>query len=382
MSIRQFNFPTHIKFGNGAVKLAGDYLKNNGLKRPLIATDRALASLPMIKSLEADLLSVGMHPLVYAGIFGNPTVSQVTNGVKAFRNHGADAIVIIGGGAVLDVGKTIGLMVNHPGHVFDYEDDKPDGRPVDQPIPYMIAIPTTSGTGSEVGRASVISDDETHAKKIIFSPRMLCPVVLADPELTVGLPAAVTAAVGFDALTHNIEAFLATGLHPICDGVALEGVTLAARYLEQAVKEPQNLEARGGMMLSSMMGAIAFQKGLGVTHSCAHALSTVYDTHHGLANALMLSACMEFNRSAVEDRLARLGQAVGVKSLDQKELASGFMRWIADMKKKCNLPAGLKAVGVKDPETLLDIAMADPCHGSNPRKVSRQDFAELFKQSM
>jgi len=382
MTIRQFNFPTHIKFGSGAVKLTTDYLRNQGLKRPLIATDRALVSLPMITSMVEHLKSTGMQPAVYSGIYGNPTVSQVTAGVLAFRDHGADAIVIVGGGAVLDVGKAIGLMVNHPGHIFDYEDDKPDGLPVDQPIPYMIAVPTTSGTGSEVGRASVISDDVTHAKKIIFSPRMLCPVVLADPDLTIGLPAAVTAAVGFDALTHNIEAFLATGLHPICDGIALEGVVLAARHLEQAVHQPTNIEARGGMMLSSMMGAIAFQKGLGVTHSCAHALSTIYDTHHGLANALMLVACMEFNQSVVEDRLARLGQAVGVKSVDQKELASGFITWIESMKKTCGLPTGLGAVGVDKIEPLLDIAVSDPCHGSNPRKVTRADFQELFKKSM
>ena len=205
--------------------------------------------------------------------------------------------------------------------------------------------------------------------------------MLADPELTYGLPAAVTAAVGFDALTHNIEAFLAKGYHPLADGIALEGVRLVSLHLAKAVRVPHDYEARAGMQLASMMGAIAFQNGLGVTHSCAHALSTVYDTHHGLANALMLNACMEFNLSTVPERMARLGQAVGVRSLDQDALARGFISWLAALKKEVGLPTGLAAIGAKTTDALVDFAVADPCHGSNPRPVTRADFVNLFAQA-
>lgn len=382
MSIVRFNFPTTIRFGVGAVKLAPAALSERGLKRPLIVTDQGLAKLPMVDALKADLAKIGLIPEVYQGVVGNPTESQVKSGVAAYHEHGADALVIIGGGAALDVGKAIGLMVNHPGHLFDYEDGKPDARPVDQPIPFMIAIPTTAGTGSEVGRSSVISDNDTHAKKIIFDPRMLCPLVLADPELTVGLPAGITAATGMDALTHCVEAYLSKGFHPICDGIALEGVRLASQHLVKAVREPKNLDARGGMLAASMMGAIAFQKGLGVTHSCAHALSTIYDTHHGLANALMIEACMEFNLQAVPERLARLGEAAGVKAADDKGLATGFIKWLGRLRQELGLPTGLAAVGVKDVAPLLDVAVADPCHGSNPRGVTREDFAALYKRAM
>jgi alcohol dehydrogenase class IV len=382
MATFNFNFPTPIKFGAGAVKLAPDALKQRGLKRPLIVTDKGLANLPMITGLSGSLASGGLIPAVYAGVFGNPTERQVKDGVAAYHEHGADCLVVIGGGAPLDVGKAIALMVNHPGQLFDYEDGKPDARPVDQPIPFMIAIPTTAGTGSEVGRSSVVGDDKTHAKKIIFDPKLLPPLVLADPELTYGLPPAVTAATGFDALTHCVEAYLAKGFHPICDGIALEGVRQVARHLPKAVQSGRDLEARSGMLVASMMGAIAFQKGLGVTHSCAHALSTIYDTHHGLANALMIEACMEFNLEAVPERMARLGQAAGVKATDDHALAAGFLKWLASLRKEVGIPAGLKAAGVKDTAKLLDVAVADPCHPSNPRPVTRADFEKLYARAM
>lgn len=377
-----FNFPTPVKFGPGAVKLAPDALKQRGLKRPLLVTDRALAALPMIEDLKKALSQAGLQPAVYAGVHGNPTESQVKGGVAAFREHAADAIILIGGGAPLDVGKAVALMVNHPGKLFDYEDGKPDARPVDKAIPFMIAIPTTAGTGSEVGRSSVVSDDQTHAKKIIFDPKLLPPLVLADPELTYGLPPAVTAAVGFDALTHNIEAYLAKGFQPLCDGIALEGVALVAANLARAVHDGRNLAARSGMLAASLMGAVAFQKGLGVTHSCAHALSTAYDTHHGLANALMVEACMEFNLDAVRPRMARLGQTVGVKALGEQELAAGFLHWLGALRKEVGLPSGLAAIGVKNTEIMLDLAVADPCHGSNPKPVTRADFAKLYARAL
>ncbi|MEZ5143229.1 MAG: iron-containing alcohol dehydrogenase [Acidimicrobiales bacterium] len=202
--------------------------------------------------------------------------------------HDADGIVGVGGGAALDVAKAVGLMATHEGRLFDYEDELPGARPVEDRIPHLVALPTTAGTGSEVGRSAVIADDATHIKKIIFSPHLLAVAVYADPELTVGLPAPITAATGLDALTHNIEAYLAKDYHPICDGIALEGLRLGAANLHRAVANPTDLEARGGMLMSSMMGAIAFQKGLGLVHSTAHALGTAADLHHGLANGVMI----------------------------------------------------------------------------------------------
>ena len=221
--------------------------------------------------------------------------SQVVAGVEAFRAHQADSIVGLGGGAALDVAKAIALMAGHPGDLFDYEDDKPGALPIDQDIPYWVAIPTTAGTGSEVGRSAVISDEQTHVKKIFFSPRLMAKAVFADPELTLGLPPAVTAATGMDALTHCIEAFLAKDYHPIADGIALEGLRLGAAALPRCYEKGDDLAARGDMMMSSMMGAIAFQKGLGLIHSCAHALSAVSDLHHGYANGVMIDHALKFN---------------------------------------------------------------------------------------
>ena len=270
-------------------------------------------------------------------------------------------------------------MAHHPGELFDYEDDKPDGRPVDQPIPFIVAIPTTSGTGSEVGRSSVISDDKTHVKRIIFSPRLLAPIVLADPELTFALPPHITAATGMDAISHCVEAFVSKGFHPLCDGIALEGVHLAAGSLLQCYREPKHLSSRRDMMAASLMGAVAFQKGLGVTHSCAHALSAVCDIHHGLANALMLAACMRFNASVVPDRLARLAVAAGAGSTPDD-----FVAWLESLTQSLNVPANLRAAGVSETQigALTEIAVNDVCHPCNPRAVSREDFEALFRAAL
>ncbi len=264
-----------------------------GLERPLIVTDRGIAPLPLLSKFIADLHRLDVA--VYSDIWGNPVKSQVDNGVAAFRKHRADSIIGLGGGAALDVAKAIALMAVHEGDVLQYAWDHPQVRPIEHELPYFVALPTTAGTGSEVGRSSVISDDATHIKKIIFSPRLLAKAVFADPELTLDLPPAITAATGMDALTHNVESYLSPAYHPLCDGIALEGARIAARSLRTAVREPHNLQARSDMLMSSMMGAIAFQKDLGAVHSCAHALSTVADLHHGLANGIMIDHVMRFN---------------------------------------------------------------------------------------
>ncbi|MGH7945152.1 MAG: iron-containing alcohol dehydrogenase, partial [Opitutaceae bacterium] len=288
MSLHQFSFPTAITFGAGARKKLGAYLNSAAIKRPLIVTDKGVAALSFTTEIMRDLEENGLAPSLFGGVWGNPTSSQVRDGTSAFREHQADAVVGLGGGAALDVAKVVALMAVHPGDVVDYTWDHPARRPVQNALPRFVALPTTSGTGSEVGRSAVISDDTTHVKKIVFSPALLARAVFADPELTLGLPPKITAATGIDALTHNIESYLSPVYHPLCDGIALEGARIAARALPAAFHNGQSLRARSDMMMSSLLGAIAFQKDLGAVHACAHALGAVLDLHHGLANGLML----------------------------------------------------------------------------------------------
>ncbi|CAM5797526.1 iron-containing alcohol dehydrogenase [Rhizobacter fulvus] len=378
MSITKFSFPTTIHFGAGARALAGPHLREQGLKRPLIVTDKGLAALPLIAELKAGLEAAGLTVAVYGGVFGNPTGSQVMSGAAAYRAHEADCVVGVGGGAALDVAKVVGLLATHPGDVMEYVWDHPQVRAIDvAALPYFIALPTTSGTGSEVGRSSVISEEASHVKRVIFSPAILAKLVFADPELTLGLPPAVTAATGMDALTHNIESYLSPAYHPLCDGIALEGTRIGARALLTAVREPGNLQARADMMMSSMMGAIAFQKDLGAVHSCAHALGTVCDLHHGLANALMIEPVMSFNLETVPHKFAELAHVVGVSS------ASGFVPWLAHLKHQIGIAPGLAAVGVKRGQfgRLVEIATADGCHATNPRACTAADFERFFTEA-
>jgi alcohol dehydrogenase class IV len=379
MTISRFSFPTTIHFGPGASRLAGAHLAERGLRRPLVVTDRGLAALPLVAAFEASLKSAGLQPAVYAGVFGNPTASQVMNGAAAYRAHGADGVVGIGGGAALDVAKVVGLLATHPGDVIEYVWDHPRMRAIGEALPYFVALPTTSGTGSEVGRSSVISEEDTHVKRVIFSPQILARVVFADPELTLGLPPAVTAATGMDALTHNVESYLSPAYHPLCDGIALEGTRLAARSLVKAVQEPRNLAARADMMMSSMMGAIAFQKDLGAVHSCAHALGTVCDMHHGLANALMIDTVLAWNAEVVPAKFDELAHAVGVSGG-----AQGFLDWLKRLKETIGIAPNLSAAGVKREviPRLVAIATADICHQTNPRPVTAADFDRLFAEAM
>ena len=389
-TVHSYAFPTKIHFGAGARAMLPDVAGANGLQRPLVVSDRDVSRLPWFTPLVDSLAAFKVG--TFSGVWGNPVVSQVEAGLAAYREHEADGIVVVGGGAPMDVAKAIALMAHHPGHLFDYEDGRPDARPVDQLVPPIVAIPTTAGTGSEVGRSTVISDDVTHAKKIMFAPQLLPQVILADPELLLGLPAQITAATGMDALTHLIEAFLAKGFHPICDGIALEGLHLVALHLQDCVRFAQrlaareplseaeqaaHLTARGGMLNASMMGAIAFQKGLGVTHSCAHALSTVCDTHHGLANAMMLPTAMRFNLATEPTKFLRLARVVNSAATG----GDAFIDWIVNLREAIGIPPTLTALGVPEAATdqLVDIAMQDICHTLNPRPVAKADFYALYE---
>ncbi len=380
MAAHVFSFPTLIHFGPGVSVQARAFLTSHQKKRPLIVTDRGIAPLPMFrKFLDGFGKPEHMDRVVFSEVLGNPTESQVVAGVAAFKSHKADSIVGIGGGAALDVAKAIALMAHHPGKLFDYEDGKADARPIDGEIPFLIALPTTSGTGSEVGRSAVISDDTTHVKKIVFSPRLLAKAVFADPELTLDLPANITAATGMDALTHCIEAFLAKNYHPLCDGIALEGLRIGAANLVRCVETPGDVEARGAMMMSSMMGAIAFQKGLGLTHSCAHALSAVSNLHHGLANAVMMPHALPFNVPAVPEKFARMAVTIGLEEAEP----GNFIAWITDLNRRLKLPTNLTEAGVKKEflGELVKGATADSCHQNNPRPVTESDFQSIFQSA-
>ncbi|MES2795279.1 MAG: iron-containing alcohol dehydrogenase, partial [Bacteroidota bacterium] len=282
--ISQFNFPTTIRFGTNVIKELPDYLKKNNLNSPLVVTDPTVRELDFFKSIIEDLESNGFEVAIFSDIHKNPVKSDVYKGDEAYHQSNSDCIIGIGGGAALDVARAILLRINHREDLFKYDDLIGGDIYVTNDVPHFITIPTTAGTGSEVGRSAIIADDETHQKKILFSPKLLAKIVYADPSLTMGLPSSITAATGMDALAHNMEAFLAKNYHPICDGIALEGIRLIHESLEIAVKNP-DIESRSKMLLASMMGAIAFQKGLGVVHSLAHPLSSLLDTHHGLANA-------------------------------------------------------------------------------------------------
>ena len=377
MSITSFSFPTPIKFGAGARKLVAQHLKDLGLKRPLIVTDKALGALPVLAEFQTHL--AGLDVAVFSGVFGNPTCSQVMDGAAAYKAHGADCVIGFGGGAALDVAKVVGLAATHEGDILEYVWDHPQVRPITNELPYFVALPTTSGTGSEVGRSSVVSENDTHLKRVVFSPKILAKTVFADPELTLGLPPHVTAATGMDALTHNIESYLSPAYHPLCDGIALEGTRIAAAALVTAVKDPGNLPARSDMMMSSMMGAIAFQKDLGAVHSCAHALGAVCDLHHGLANALMIDTVMAWNREAVPAKFDELAHVCGVQGG-----GAAFVAWLQALKASVGITGGLASHGVK-PEhlaRLVEVATADICHQTNPRPCTAADFERLFKAAM
>jgi alcohol dehydrogenase class IV len=373
MTITRFSFPTTIHFGPGARRLVAEHLKQQGLKRPLVVTDKGLGTLPILHDFAEGL--EGLDVKVYAGVFGNPVKKQVDDGAAAFKAHGADCVIGFGGGAALDVAKAVALMAVHEGSILEYAWDHPQVRPIVKPLPYFVALPTTSGTGSEVGRSSVISDDATHVKKVVFNPVLLAKVVFADPELTLDLPPAVTAATGMDALTHNVESYLSPAYHPLCDGIALEGARIAAHALEKAVAQPRDVAARSDMMMSSMMGAIAFQKDLGAVHSCAHALGTVMDMHHGLANGIMIDHVMRFNLDAAREKMAELARVC-----DAGGTAESFIDWLAATKSRIGIPARLGEKGVTRGHLprLVDIASKDICHQTNPKPCTAADFERIF----
>jgi alcohol dehydrogenase class IV len=372
-----WNYPTSIRFGAGRIAELPDACRSLGMKRPLLVTDPALAKLPMIAQAVQSCRAAGLGCEVFSDLQANPVEANVTAGVEVFRRGGHDGVIAFGGGSALDTAKAIALMVGQERPLWDFEDREDWYTRVDPAgMAPVVAVPTTAGTGSEVGRASVITDLADHTKKIIFHPKMLPAIVIEDPELTLGLPPQITAAVGMDALSHNLEAYCAPGFHPLADGIAVEGMRLIREYLPRAVANGHDLEARAHMLIASSMGATAFQKGLGAMHSLSHPCSANLNTHHGLTNAVVMPYVLAWNRAEIEPKLARLAAYLG---LDEHSF-DGVQRWVLELRQRIGIPHTLAGIGVREEHAkpFAPQALSDPSTGGNPRALTEADFERLY----
>ena len=359
-----WNYPTAIRTGAGRINELAEVCKNLNMSAPLLVTDPGLAGLPMVADAVANCESAGLSIKVFSDIKPNPTGSNVDDGIKAYRDGNHDGVIAFGGGSGLDAGKAIAVAANQTCALWDLEDVGDNWLNADpDKIPPIIGVPTTSGTGSEVGRASVIINESEHKKAIIFHPKMLPASVILDPELTVGLPAGLTAATGMDALSHNLEAFCAPGYHPMAEGIAIEGIRLIKEFLPAAVADGSNIEARSQMIVASSMGATAFQRGLGGMHALAHPLGAIYDAHHGMLNAVLMPYVLKANYSEISSRIERLARYLGLEADFDT-----FLNWILSLRKDIGIPHTLSAI-IPDDSRLTKIgamAVVDPSAGSNP----------------
>ncbi len=377
----KWNYPTSIRFGPGRLSELPDACRELGMQRPLLVTDAGLAKLPVVANAVALCKAAGLDIAVFSDVRPNPVEANVTAGVEAYRSGRRDGVIAFGGGSALDIGKAIGLMVGQSRPIWDFEDKEDWYTRVNVAgMAPVIAVPTTAGTGSEVGRCSVLTDQRDHTKKLIFHPRLLPAIVIDDPEVTVGLPPHITAAVGMDALSHNLEAYCAPAYHPMADGIALEGMRLIKEWLPVAVKDGSNIEARAHMMIASTMGATAFQKGLGAMHSLSHPCGANLDTHHGLTNGVVMPYVLAFNRPAIEDKLARLAAYL---QLPQPS-GNAVIEWVLELRKAIGIPHTLAELGVKPEHAarFSSMAEADPSTGSNPRPVAARDFEKLYRSAI
>jgi alcohol dehydrogenase class IV len=370
--VAAFHFPTRVRFGVGAIGELAGALEEAGVKKPLVITDGGLVSTDAFAQVLGALEGVPHH--VYSGVEPNPLADQADAAAGAYASEGCDGIVGVGGGSALDVAKVARILASHGGRALDYDWAKGGTERIRADQPFLVAVPTTAGTGSEVGRSSVVTDPETQSKRPIFSAHMMPPLVLADPALTRGLPPAVTANTGVDALTHAAEAYLTpAGYQPLCDGIALRAVGMVGGALRRAVADGGDMAARSSMMAAALMGAVAFQKGLGATHALAHPLSTLAGLPHGLANGVLLPHVLRFNAEAVPGRVADLGRALA----DTDDAAAAVAQLTADV----GLPANLSAAGVDRGllDALVEQAMGEFLLGENPRKVSEADVRALYE---
>ncbi len=375
--VGNWGYPTIVRFGAGRIAELADACRALGMGRPLLVTDPGLAALPMVAAAAAAVRAWGLETTVFADVRGNPVGQNVADGVVAYRAGGHDGIIAFGGGSALDAGKAVALMAGQVRPIWDFEDVGDNWTRADaDAIAPIVAVPTTAGTGSEVGRASVITNEDTHEKKIIFHPRMLPGQVIADPALTTGLPPHLTAATGMDALAHNLEAYCAPTYHPMAEGIAVEGMRLVKDWLPTAVRDGANLEARAHMLAAASMGSTAFQKGLGAIHSLSHPLGAVYDTHHGLTNAVVMPYVLAFNRPAIEDKMARLARWLGLADAS----FDGFQAWILELRREVGIAHTLAEIGVDGARAgeIARMAAADPTAATNPVPLEARSLERLF----
>ena len=372
---RNLNYPTAIKFGAGRIKELADHCRATGIMRPLFVTDPGLAAMPMVQAVVEDVRRAGLGVTVFSDVRSNPVEANVTDGVRAFTAGTHDGVVAFGGGSALDIGKMVALMHGQQISVFELEDvDDWWTRADASKIAPVIAVPTTAGTGSEVGRAGVVTHPVTHEKKIIFHPAIMPTVAILDPELTVGLPAKLTAATGMDAMAHNLEAYCTPAYHPLSAGVALEGMRLIKDNLPQAVMHGADLDARGNMLVASAMGAVAFQRGLGAIHALSHPFGGLYDAHHGLLNGIIMPYVLKANRRAIEPEIKRAAAYLGIKGG-----FSGFLKWVLALRQEIGIPHTLGDIGIDTArlDVVAAMAMKDPTAGSNPIAFTKRQYKAL-----
>ncbi|MGR3344538.1 MAG: iron-containing alcohol dehydrogenase [Paracoccaceae bacterium] len=371
-----WSYPTAIRFGAGRISEIADACVSAGIKNPLLVTDKGLAGLPITLATLDLLDAAGLGRAIFADVDPNPNEINMEAGIAAFRVGGHDGVIAFGGGSGLDLGKMVAFMTAQTRPVWDFEDvgywwtrANPDG------IAPIVAVPTTAGTGSEVGRASVITNSQTHVKKIIFHPKVLPTVVIADPELTVGMPKMITVGTGMDAFAHCLEAYSSTFFHPMSQGIALEGMRLVKEYLPRAVADGSDIEARGQMMAAAAMGATAFQKGLGAVHALSHPVGALYNTHHGLTNAVVIPAVLTMNRPVIEDRISAAASYLGISGG-----FDGFYDYVLKLRADLGVPGKLRDLGVGTDriDEMTEMALADPTSGGNPVKMTPKNTKSLF----
>ncbi len=375
-----WNYPTAMHFGAGRIGDLAELCRDHGINHPLIVTDPGLAKLPMVANIETALQKDGLAVTIFSQIQENPAEQHVQAGIAALCAADADGVVALGGGSALDVGKAIALMAGQTRPIWDFEDVGNNWQRADSAaILPTIAVPTAAGTGSEVGRSSVILNAETHTKIVVFHPKMMPVAVLSDPELTVSLPPKLTAATGMDALAHCLEAYCVSAFHPMADGIAAEGIRLVHDWLPTAVADGANITARANMLVAASMGATAFQKGLGAIHALSHPLSSNFGTHHGLANAVLMPYVLVHNRPVIEDKLTRVAAYAGLADAS----FDGFLNWVLDLRARFEIPNDLRELGIPegDLDRLAQAAESDPTAVGNPVLVTKADLVSIYEQA-
>jgi len=376
-----WNYPNSIRAGAGRISELAECCKQLGMSAPLLITDPGLAALPMVTDAVQQCRDAGLDCGLFSNIKGNPNGDNVMDGVAAYKDGNHDGVIAFGGGSGLDAAKAVALMVGQDRPLWDFEDVGDNWTRVNEEgVAPIVAVPTTAGTGSEVGRASVITDESNHVKKIIFHPKMLPSLVILDPELTVGLPPKVTAATGMDALSHNLEALCSPFYHPMAEGIAVEGIRLVKEYLPTAVENGADVDARMQMIIASAMGATAFQKGLGGMHALAHPLGALYDAHHGLLNAILMPYVLNANREVVSERIERTARYIGLEDASFE----GFLNWVLALREQLGIPHTLAEIGIEEDQQVKvgQMATEDPSAGGNPIQFTAEQYSAIFSRAV